>query len=330
MPGSSEPISAASPSDAAAFSVIAGQRLLDREAGVQAGVRRDGGERLGVAGSRVRVGRDGDRDAGLDEGARRRAARAHPPRRAGEEDRDRAGPRERPDLVVPDEEEVVGRRGAELGGEQRAAGARELVRVDAEPQAGAPRPRSRIRRDSSTVKTPSSQKTSQNAARPSSGDAGNDLVDDDPDPLAAVVAELGRDLVRREEGRHESREIRLAGERLRGAAERAELVLDGQPVAGLRLGGRRAVRAHRARARPRGRLRSSASVPARVARTVALDPAALGRDRGVALAGEPPADLGAAVAEPDRMGVRVDEPRNDGAAGGVERPRPRARRTRVR
>jgi hypothetical protein len=64
--------------------------------------------------------------------------------------------------------------------------------------------------------------------------------------------------------------------------------------------------------------RSSASEPARVARTVALMP-----PPSAAIVAQPrrpgAADLGAAVAQPDGMRVRVHEARDDGAAGGVDR-----------
>ncbi len=41
-----------------------GQRFFDREPGVETGVRRDGGKRLGVARAGIRVGGDRDRHAG--------------------------------------------------------------------------------------------------------------------------------------------------------------------------------------------------------------------------------------------------------------------------
>jgi hypothetical protein len=124
------------------------------------------------------------------------------------------------------------------------------------------------------------------------------------------------ELVRGEQRRDEPRQARRAGEILE-QPQVAQLLLDRQPVAGLRLGGRRPVRAHARE--PRGGRAAKLLVRAGARRAHRrLDAAALRRDRRVALAGEPATDLDSAIAEPDRMRVRVDEARDDGAPAGVE------------
>ena len=130
--------------------------------------------------------------------------------------------------------------------------------------------------------------------------------------------------MRREKGRHEAGEARLGRERpekLQGA----DLVGLRQPVPGLGLGRRRAVREHRLEAFPNGGgellARARARRPDR-----GVDPTALRGDRGVALAGEAAGDLGGAVAQPDRMRVRVHETRNDRAPPRVENDVGRAAR----
>ena len=57
---------------------------------------------------------------------------------------------------------------------------------------------------------------------------------------------------------------------------------------------------------------------ARVATHAADDAAAVGGDLGVGGAGQPPAQLVAAVAGEDDVGVRIDEAGHDGAAAGVD------------
>ena len=105
---------------------------------------------------------------------------------------------------------------------------------------------------------------------------------------------------------------------VREERERADLVLLGQAVARLRLDRRRAVGEHRREPARDGRPQLGVRAGARRA-DGGVDAAALRGDRRVALAGEPAPDLGAAVAQPDGMRVRVDETRDDGAAGGVDR-----------
>ena len=152
---------------------------------------------------------------------------------------------------------------------------------------------------------------------PAPRDLRDDLVRDGANPFGAVGAELRRDLVRREQRRHETRQLRIP----RGLGqdlERPDLVRHGQAVSGFRLDGRRAVRGHAREALAqearelfrRGRARRADR---------GVDASAVGGDRRVALAGEPPPDLRAAVSGPDGMRVGVHEARQDGAARGVDR-----------
>ena len=114
--------------------------------------------------------------------------------------------------------------------------------------------------------------------------------------------------MRGEERRNEPRQAGLRSE-IAQELEGAELVADRQAVAGLRLAVVVPCAQHPREASRHGLAQLRRPLAARVARTVATIPPPVGRDRGVALAGEPPADLRPAVPEPDRMRVRVDEAR---------------------
>ncbi len=146
--------------------------------------------------------------------------------------------------------------------------------------------------------------------------AGHDLVGHDAHPLAAVARELGRNFVRGEQRRHQAREAGVPAE-LPEQDEGADLVLLRQAVAGLGLGGRRPVGEHPGKPPADGPFELRVRAGARRADR-GVDAAALGRDRGVALSREPSADLGAPIAQPDRMRVRVDESRDDGASARVQ------------
>ena len=251
----------------------------------------------------------------LRRGPRGRPARAHPPGGPGKDDGDRAGAREGRDLLGLDEEQVVGGSRRELGGEQGPARARELVGVDAEAQPGAARglengPRLLDGEDALLAE----DVAEEGELLP--GGPRHDHFGDDPDPLGAVSGELRRDLVGREKRRDEAGQVRVARE-LPQERERPDLVGLGQPVSRLGLGRRRAVVAHRHEALAHGG--GQLVVGARAGRPHGgVDPAAFRRDRGVAFAGEAPRDLGAAVAEPDRVGVGVDEAGHDRAAARIE------------
>ena len=196
------------------------------------------------------------------------------------------------------------------------AGARELVGVDADSHAGRPRggqdrPRLVDREDALLAEDVAEARRS--------GRLRQDLLDDRAHPLATALEKLGRDLVRGEKRRHDARQVAL----LAGAGQQPrapQLVADRQSVSGLGLDGRRAVRAHAKEPRVEQRLellvRSGARRP-----DGGVDAAARRRDRGIALAGEAPADLGAAVARPDRDACARRRVRAAASAGRVDRDR---------
>ena len=122
-------------------------------------------------------------------------------------------------------------------------------------------------------------------------------------------------LVARRAGRNDVRpEERRLGRHLRGQAERALLVRDGQPVPALDLDGRGAL----------GAQLGDPGAEQRAQRGVVRGPGG-GDGRGdpapvVALAAHPGGELGRPVAGEDQVGVRVDEARDHGAAAEVDPP----------
>jgi hypothetical protein len=292
------------------------QRLFDRKSRVEACVRRDGGQRFGVAGAGVGIGRDRDRDSGGDQVTRGRAARPHPPRRSGQQHGDGPGAGQRLDLSGADEEKMIRGRGGELGGQARASGKRELVGVDSE---GQPRAASRFQ-DAPRLRHGEDALFAEDVAEtsePLPRDPRHDFFGNDPDPLFPIVAKLGGNLVRRKKCRHESRKF-LVRRQLLQEPKSLQLVVFRQAVSGLGFGGGGSVREHRREPAPHGRFELLVGAGARRSDR-GVDPAAFGRDRRVALAGETSPDFRSAVSEPDRMCVGVDQARNDRAAGGVER-----------
>ncbi len=98
-----------------------------------------------------------------------------------------------------------------------------------------------------------------------------DLADDCLDPVAAAVAVLQRDLVRRQKGRHDPRHLR-SGAEVPQKAQGVQLAFDGQAVARLGLDRGRAVGNHERETAGKQPPPSSEADALRVARTVAWIP----------------------------------------------------------
>ena len=109
-------------------------------------------------------------------------------------------------------------------------------------------------------------------------------------------------------------------------AQHLQLGVGWQPVPALGLARRRAAAQHLVAGAPGAAETSSSSVASRVARTVDRMPPPSGGDLGVGRAGEAAPELLAPVAAEHDVGVRIDEPRHDGAA---RRRRSRSRRDRA-
>ena len=165
------------------------------------------------------------------------------------------------------------------------------------------------------MKTPSSQNTSQNRARPSVAARGTMTSATRRTHSSRRSRELGRHLVRGQQRRDDPRQRRTL-QRAQNP-QGLQLVGLGQAVARLRLDRRRAVGQHRGQASGDRRLQLRVGSRTRGAHR-GVDPSALRRDLRVGDTRQPLADLGAAVAQPHGMGVRVHEAGDDRAAGGVQ------------
>ncbi len=198
---------------------------------------------------------------------------------------------------------MVGTHRAELGGELGPARPFELVGVQLEPQAGGPgggQDRARF----GNAEDPG---LAEHVAKPReavAGHRGDHLRTHQAHVLPAAVAVLGRHFVRAEKGGDERRS-RLGAE----PADHAELLalrLDVEPVAGLDLDGRRAVRQKHGESRTGHGdelvFRARAHVPHRV-----QDAAARGRDGLVGHPERAPLVVVEAGRTEDGVGVTVDE-----------------------
>ena len=209
---------------------------------------------------------------------------------------------------------MVGRSGGKLGGEQRPPGARKLIGMDAEPQT----PLARGEEDLPGLFNGEGSFLAEDVAEAGQMLARaewDELLREEADPFSPPLLELRRYLMR-EKRRDQAREI----ESLERGEEpqRANLLVHRQAVARLGLGRRRPAGEH-----PRESLDDGLPEHLILRRAGRPDrrenAAARGRDRSVALAREPEADLFSPVSGPDRVRVRVHEARQERFACRVER-----------
>ena len=228
---------------------------------------------------------------------------------AGQHDRHDAGGAQRGDLFEGGVHEVVGRDAAQLGGQQAAARAGELVGVDLEAVAQAlPRLQHAPRlghREGAFVAEHVDEVGLAAQRR-------QHLVAHEVDELVVAPAELGRREVRAEEG--EAAAGRMTRRRRR---QHLRFVLGGEAVTALDLEAGRAVGEERVEALAGGR---GELVEARRARRRhgRVDAAARGQDGGVAHAAQAGRVLVGARAGEHGVGVGVDEAGQHAGAGRVE------------
>ena len=195
------------------------------------------------AGARVDVGRERDGDAAVDQHARRReASELQVERRDRQQRRDDAGCRQAGGAGLVDEDQMIRRSRADLGGDGGSAARRRARRRGCAAASPAARPASRISRDSSGVNTPVSQNTSHHSASRSRATAGIISLHDQIDVRAAAIAVLDGHLVRAHEGRRQLDRVRRR-ERA-NSPQHLQLALGGERVAALGFAGRRAAAQH--------------------------------------------------------------------------------------
>ena len=222
-----------------------------------------------------------------------------------------------------DVEQVIGRPGAHLRGDQRAAALREFVGVDARlqavPLAGLQNLLGLVRRVDAGLAEDVAP-LGEAVARRGRDHLADELVDVEP----AVRAVLDRDLVgaheRRAPGRSDApRSSRRMTRSIFSSASGC------RPYPLLASARRRAAAQHLVEPRARGRGQVVLGGLARGAHG-GEDAAALGGDLGVGGAGEAAAELLAPIAAEHDVRVRIDEARHDRAARGVDDASRRTRR----
>jgi hypothetical protein len=280
---------------------------------VHAGQRHHQLHRLAVAGAGVAVGPEGEGDAGVAEHLDgRRPAGAQQEARARQQDRHGTGRRQRLRLLLTAEQQVVGGDAAELGGQHGPAGGAELVGVELEPEAVAA---ARLQHAAGLLhrqRAPVAEGVHEAGQRRAHR---QHLALQQRQVGVPVGGELGRDQVGAEEGRdHLDREPRgQRGEHL----QRAALVVDGEAVPGLGLQRGRAVPGGLDQPPGGGGLQLGvAGGPGLADR--AVDAAPGGQRLLVADPAQAGGELLGAVAGEHQVGVRVDEPGQDGMSTHVQ------------
>jgi hypothetical protein len=221
---------------------------------------------------------------------------------------------EHPRVRLVDENQVVGGARAHLRGNPRAAAQRELVGVnpglEAMAETGFENGARVVRRKHTLL-----AKHIAPFRQPLLRNRRDHLVDQDLDVLGAAAAVFNRHFVRAHKGR---REIDwLAGRQRLDGAQDALLRGELEPVPALGLGGGGAVGEHLRQ--PRAREADEVMFARRARGRHRLDDAAAaGGDVGISGAGEPAAELVAAIAGEHQMGVRIDEAGDNGAAFTVD------------
>src|SRR5688500_4057466 len=215
-------------------------------------------------------------------------------------------------------------RGAERRRELGTARGAQLVRMQLDAEPGSPgrlENRSRLLDGVDARLAEDVREARQSLA----GDRRQRLGEQEADGVAARAwggSVLEWNLVRAEPRRHEPKREHLAEPSDR--AQRLQLVLEGEPVAGLHLDGRRAVRRERAKARQRERDELVLAPLAKVAHGGVDSPAATG-DRHVVEPGRTQLLLLVTRPPEDGVGMRVDEARRQDAAAAVDALRTRMR-----
>jgi hypothetical protein len=265
------------------------------------GERDDQRDRHDVGGAGVAVGREGNRDTGIEQAARVRVVRAGRELRARQQRGDHVGVGKRRDVVIGEVRAVVHARGTELGGDLRAGPVVELVAVQTREQAR-PNP---CRENCAGLlggEGPGIAEDVDPACERSA--RGEHVAADQVDVGGAVVRVLGGDDVCAQVGG-------LRGE-LAGDVENPLFCGDLEAVAALDLDGGGALGDRLGEAGGAGRAQLLAR--GRAGRCYRGHDSAA----GVGLAGHARGELGRAIAGEHEVRVRVHESGDDGASGSVD------------